>query len=70
MFHVMFYSAVLLALCLAALFVVVRLAVWFIGVMARGAASLPAALKSLMVEPPRGEAFNDSRDVWPMPTDD
>lgn len=35
----------------------------------RGVASLPRWVRSLTVEPSRG-AFNDSRDVWSMPTED
>ncbi|MGI5523991.1 hypothetical protein ACQEUX_24080 [Micromonospora sp. CA-259024] len=69
MFHVMFYSAAVVALGLVAVLAAVRLAMWFWGVMRRGAAALPGALKSLTVEPPQGGAFNDSRDVWPMPKD-
>ncbi|MFG3418193.1 hypothetical protein [Micromonospora sp. NPDC048063] len=55
---------------LAAALAVVRLATGFWRATRRGAASLPVALKSLTVEPPSGGAFNDSRDVWPMPRDD
>ncbi|MEU5948224.1 hypothetical protein ABZ793_22065 [Micromonospora sp. NPDC047465] len=55
---------------LAAALAVVRLATGFWRAIRRGVASLPVALRSLTVEPPPGGAFNDSRDVWPMPRDD
>ncbi|WP_130404765.1 hypothetical protein [Micromonospora violae] len=69
-YEVMFNLAVAVALGLVAVLAVVRLTMWFLRAMRRGAASLPGALKSLTVEPPQGRAFNDSRDVWPMPKDD
>ena len=70
MFQAMFYLAVVVALGLVAVLAVVRLAIWLWHVMRRGATSLPGALRSLTVEPQQGRAFNDSRDVWPMPKDD
>ncbi|MEV4691114.1 hypothetical protein AB0K27_08315 [Micromonospora echinospora] len=60
----------LFALGSAAVFALVYLAVWLWQSMKRGVNSLPRALKSLTVEPPPAGAFNDSRDVWPMPKDD
>lgn len=60
----------LFALGSVAVFALVYLVVSLWRSMRRGATSLPRALKSLTVEPPPAGAFNDSRDVWPMPKDD
>ncbi len=64
----MFYLTIVVALGMVAMLAVVRLTMWFLRTMRRSVAALPGALKSLTVEPP--QAFNDSRDVWPMPKDD
>ncbi|MGW4501642.1 hypothetical protein ACWENR_23905 [Micromonospora sp. NPDC004336] len=53
-----------------AVFVLAYLVVSLWRLVRRGVTSLPRALKSLTVEPLPGGAFNDSRDVWPMPQDD
>ncbi|MEU7803295.1 hypothetical protein AB0B10_28980 [Micromonospora arborensis] len=58
-------SALGLAMVLAVVYSAARL--W--RSLRRGATSLPHAVRSLTIEPPSG-AFNDSRDVWPMPKDD
>ncbi|WBC12536.1 hypothetical protein O7600_15200 [Micromonospora sp. WMMA1998] len=48
----------------------VRVAVGVRRAVRSGAIALPSALRSLTREPPLGGAFNDSRDVWPVPADD
>ncbi|MER7439607.1 hypothetical protein [Micromonospora avicenniae] len=60
----------LLALGSALLLALVHLAVSLWRSVRRAVLALPGSLKSLTVEPPPGSAFNDSRDVWPMPKDD
>ncbi|GHJ14905.1 hypothetical protein [Micromonospora sp. AKA38] len=64
-------------LALAAVVAVVCLARWLWRSTRRGVAALPGRfralpgrLRALTVEPPPGAAFNDARDVWPMPVDD
>ncbi|MFI6128068.1 hypothetical protein [Micromonospora sp. NPDC051141] len=64
-------------LALAAVVAVVCLARWLWRSTRRGAAALPGRLRALpgrlralTEEPPPGPAFNDARDVWPMPVDD
>ncbi|MFI5851111.1 hypothetical protein ACIA8B_20805 [Micromonospora chalcea] len=60
----------LVALGSVAGFALVYLVVSLWRLVRRGVASLPRALKSLTIEPSPGGAFNDFRDVWPMPKDD
>ncbi|PTA45390.1 hypothetical protein [Micromonospora sp. RP3T] len=62
---------------LAAVVAAVRLARWSWRSTRRGVVALPGRLRAvpgrlraLTVEPPPGPAFNDARDVWPMPADD
>ncbi|MGC4887832.1 hypothetical protein [Micromonospora sp. DT227] len=64
-------------LALAAVVAVVCLSRWLWRSTRRGVAALPGRLRALpgrlrsfTVEPPPGAAFNDARDVWPMPVDD
>jgi hypothetical protein len=69
-FKLAFACLVLMVLGLAAVFAVWYSANWLWWSMKRAVASLPRWARSLTVEPSPGRAFNDSRDVWPMPTDD
>ncbi|MFI0792499.1 hypothetical protein ACH4OY_07355 [Micromonospora rubida] len=66
-FTAVFAFVVLSVLGLAVALAVVYLAAWLGRSVRRGVASLPRGMKSLLVEPPAGAAFNDSLDVWPMP---
>ncbi|MFC5940467.1 hypothetical protein ABUL04_02190 [Micromonospora harpali] len=76
-FELAFVCLVLMALGLAAVFTLWYLANWLrwsvpraVASLGRGVAALPRRMRSLTVESPQGQAFNDSRDVWPMPADD
>ena len=65
-------------LALAAVVAVVCLARWLWQSTRRGGVAalpgrlraLPGRLRSMRVEPSPGTAFNDARDVWPMPEGD
>ncbi|WP_439427167.1 hypothetical protein [Micromonospora sp. LA-10] len=76
-FKLAFACLVLMALGLAAVAAVWYLAAWLwwsvpraVASLRGGVTSLPHRMRSLTVERPQGQAFNDSRDVWPMPADD
>ncbi|WFE58096.1 hypothetical protein [Micromonospora sp. WMMD712] len=76
-FKLAFLCLVLMVLGLAAVFTVWYLANWLRWSVPRAvvslghwAVSLPRRMGSLTVDSPQGRPFNDSRDVWPTPTDD
>ncbi|MFI7212424.1 hypothetical protein [Micromonospora maritima] len=69
-YQLLFHLVVLVVLGALVLYAFVRLAVALGWAVRRGVVALPSALRSLTREPSPGGAFNDSRDVWPMPADD
>ncbi|GAA3758441.1 hypothetical protein [Micromonospora maritima] len=69
-YQLLFHLVVLVALGALVLYAFVRLTVALGRAAWRGTVTLPSTLRSMAREPPPGGAFNDSRDVWPMPADD
>ncbi|MCX4389198.1 hypothetical protein OG777_20015 [Micromonospora peucetia] len=67
---IVFLFLVLPALGLVALVAAAHLVAWLGRSVRRAPAPLGRWARGLTVEPTRGAAFNDSRDVWPMPSDD